>query len=581
MQYISKELIDSIKSQNDIVDVIGSYIDLNDKNKALCPFHNDHSPSFSVHKDKQIYKCFSCGESGNVITFVQKIENCTYLEALEKLAARVGIKLNINTKPKVNESFKKYYDINNLVCSFYKNNLLSSDGKLASEYLKKRKITTEMINTFDIGLSLDSDKMTKILSSKKYEESDLISIDVSKDFNGTLYDSLQNRITFPIKDENGNVTGFSGRKYLESDLKNDTLPKYYNTRETKIFNKGAMFYNINNALNEIKKKKEIIICEGQMDAIRVYSIGYKNVVALMGTALTHEHIAKIQKYKCKVILNLDQDDAGKNGTINDGEELIKNNIDVSVIVFDDYKDSDEFILNKGKDAFDKAYNNRLSYIDFKLKYLKDKNTFKDAGEISIYINEAIKAINEINDDILRELKIKELSKEFDIDESVIRNKIVNKIKESVPLKKEVVKNKKYNKYDLSEIRILYLMLNYEEIINVFENRLGSLINDDRSMLAYKIMEFRNDYGYFSYSDFIDYIKDDEKLINVLNEVNMCYNKETYCDEELDDYINTIKEYSVKMLKKKYERQMNETLDINKKIELLKKIENINKEVLEW
>ena len=125
------------------------------------------------------------------------------------------------------------------------------------------------------------------------------------------------------------------------------------------------------------------------------------------------------------------------------------------------------------------------------------------------------------------------------------------------------------------------MLNYEEIINVFENRLGSLINDDRSMLAYKIMEFRNDYGYFSYSDFIDYIKDDEKLINVLNEVNMCYNKETYCDEELDDYINTIKEYSVKMLKKKYERQMNETLDINKKIELLKKIENINKEVLKW
>ena len=139
--------------------------------------------------------------------------------------------------------------------------------------------------------------------------------------------------------------------------------------------------------------------------------------------MTHEHIAKIQKYKCKVILNLDQDDAGKNGTINDGEELIKNNIDVSVIVFDDYKDSDEFILNKGKDAFDKVYNNRLSYIDFKLKYLKDKNTLKDAGEISIYINEAIKAINEINDDVLRELKVRELSKEFDISTELIKSKL--------------------------------------------------------------------------------------------------------------------------------------------------------------
>ena len=191
---------------------------------------------------------------------------------------------------------------------------------------------------------------------------------------------------------------------------------------------------------------------------------------------------------------------------------------------------------------------------------------------------AIKAINEINDDILRELKIKELSKEFDIDESIIKSKINNKIETKVV--KETIKNK-YNKYDLSELRILYLMINYEDIITVFENRLGSLIDDNRSLLAYKIMEFRNDYGYFSYSDFIDYINGDEKLINVLNDVNKCYNKETYTDEEVTDYIKTIKEYEVKKQKRKLEKQMSETLDINKKIEIAKKIQNINKEVLEW
>ena len=577
MQSISKEIINDIKTQNDIVDVVSSYIELNNKNKALCPFHNDHSPSFSVHKDKQIYKCFSCGESGNVITFVQKIENISYLEAVKKLADRVGIKLDIKQDKNITNN-KKYYDINNLVCNFYKNNLLSSEGIEAIKYLEDRHINKDIINTFNIGLSLNNDKITKMLISKKYSEEDIITIDISKDYNEYMYDSFQNRIIFPIIDENNNVVGFSGRKYLLKDLKNEELSKYYNTKDTKIFNKGNIFYNINNAKEEIKRKKEIIITEGQMDTIRIYSIGYKNVVAIMGTALTKEHIQKILKYKCKVVLNLDQDKPGKVATLNIGEELIKNNIECSVVVFEEYKDSDEFIVKKGRDFFDKAYNNKIPFIDFKLKYFKDNNEIKDSTDISKYINDAIKAINEINDDILRELKIKELSKEFDIDESIIKSKINNKIETKVV--KETIKNK-YNKYDLSELRILYLMINYEDIITVFENRLGSLIDDNRSLLAYKIMEFRNDYGYFSYSDFIDYINGDEKLINVLNDVNKCYNKETYTDEEVTDYIKTIKEYEVKKQKRKLEKQMSETLDINKKIEIAKKIQNINKEVLEW
>ena len=396
MAFISKELIDEVKSKNDIVDIIGSYINLNDKNKALCPFHNDHSPSFSVHPDKQIYKCFSCGESGNVITFVEKFLGISFQEAVKLLADKSGIKLNIST-PKKTTRFDKYYEITDTANKYFKNNIFSNDGQKALKYLSDRLVDKQIINEFNIGLSTNN-KLHEILA-KKYNLEDLLKIDIVREVDNKIYDTFQNRIMFPIIDEDNNVVGFSGRKYLKNDLEDKQLSKYVNSRETDIFIKSKIFYNINNALPNIKKSKEIIITEGFMDTIRMVSIGYNNTVALMGTAFTKEHLDKIIKYKCKVVLNLDQDNAGVLGTISIGDELIKNNIDVSVIVFDDYKDSDEYIINKGKDAFDIAYKNRISFIDFKLNYLKSNKNMKDSTDISKYTNEAIKSLNEIDDDI--------------------------------------------------------------------------------------------------------------------------------------------------------------------------------------
>lgn len=579
MAFIDKSIIDEIKSKNDIVDVIGSYISLNDKNKALCPFHDDHSPSFSVQKDKQIYKCFSCGESGNVITFVQKYNGITFTEALKMLADRAGIPLNVSTTRKINTKYEKLYEINDTVNKYFKANLLSNEGIKAIKYLEERKISKDIINEFNIGLST-SNKLSNILS-KKYSYDELVKLDICKDINGRYYDTFQDRIIFPIIDENNNVVAFSGRKYTNEDLNNNTLPKYSNTKETDIFKKSEVFYNINNAINEIKKKREIVITEGFMDTIRMSSIGYKNVVAIMGTAFTEKHLEKIKKWKCKVILNLDQDDAGVKGTIEAGETLLKNNIDTEVIVFDDYKDSDEFIKNKGSEAFKIAYDNRVSFIDFKLKYLKRKRNMKDAVEKAKYIKEAVLALNDLDSQILIDLKIKDIAEEFGISESDIRNEIKLNKKMAIKNVEEPKKVTRYDKYDKSELRILYLMLNYEDVILYFENTLGYLIQDDRALLAYKIIEFRNDYGYYNYSDFVDYISDNEKLMNVLKEVMKYHNNEDYTMEELDDYINTIKMYSIKKRIDTLKIEMSETFDVNKKIEIAKKIENINKEVLKW
>ena len=577
MAFISKELIDEVKSKNDIVDIIGSYISLNDKNKALCPFHSDHSPSFSVHPDKQIYKCFSCGESGNVITFVEKFLGISFQEAVKLLADRAGIKLNINVPKKINK-YDKYYEITDTVNKYFKNNIFSGNGQQALKYLNDRHIDKDIINEFNIGLSTNN-KLHEILA-KKYNLEDLLKIDIVREVDNKIYDTFQNRIMFPIIDEDNNVVGFSGRKYLSNDLDNKQLSKYVNSRETDIFIKSKIFYNINNALPNIKKSKEIIITEGFMDTIRMVSIGYNNTVALMGTAFTKEHLDKIIKYKCRVVLNLDQDNAGVIGTISIGDELIKNNIDVSVIVFDDYKDSDEYIINKGKEAFDYAYKNRISYIDFKFKYLKSNKNMKDSTDISKYINEAIKSLNDIDDDILKELKINELSREFGIDESVIKNKIKLSGKKEAK-KEEKITKKRYDKYDISEIRILYLMLNYDDVILYFENSLGYLIHDNMMALAYKIVEFRNDYGYFNYSDFIDYVADNELVNETIKEIMRYHNDEEYTESELEDYFDTIKEYSVKKRINELKREMNETLDVNKKIELANKINKINKEVLQW
>lgn len=582
MAHISPKIIEEVKSRNRLEDVLRSYgVELDSRNKALCPFHKEKTPSFSVKPEEQIFTCFGkCNFTGDVFTFVERKEGVSRLEAIKILADRVGIKLDNTETKKVNSKYQTYYEINDTVNKYFKNTLLSKEGSEAIKYLTERNMSKELINEFNIGLS-SSNKLYNILS-KKYKKEDLYDLGLIKQINGSFYDTFQNRIIFPIIDDNNNIIAFSGRKYLSNDLKDEHLPKYLHSKESDIFKKSGILYNINNAESFIRQSKEIVLTEGFMDTIRMSSIGYKNVVALMGTAFTKEHLDKILKYKCKVILNLDQDEAGVTNTIKIGDELLKYNIDTTVIVFDDYKDSDEFISKKGKDAFDIAYNNRLSFIDFKLKYLKSNKNMKDSVEISKYINEAIDSLEQIDDDILRELKINEIAKEFDIDDSVIRNKIkvkeVKKKQEEIPKQEEI---KKYNKYDISEIRILYLMLKYDDVILYFENTLGYLINPKRSNLAYKILEFKNDNGYFNQFDFENSILENKELNETLDEVMKYHNNPEYTNEELEDYINTVKEYSVKKQIEKLKLEMKNTLDINKKIEIAKKIENINKEVLKW
>ena len=574
MAFIDEETIKKIRNENDIVDVIGEYLPLVQKGKnyfAVCPFHDDHSPSMSISKDKQIFRCFVCGTSGNVISFVRDYEKVSFQEAVEILGKRIGIKLQSDKSVK-SSPYQELYDIYNISKEYYKNNLNTKEGEQARSYLSKRNLTKETIDYFDIGLSLDGNLTSSL--SKKHDIKKLIDIGLS---NSEGKDLFKNRIMFTIKDNEGRTVAFSGRKYA---LNNE--PKYINSKESIIFKKGTILYNFYNSKEYIRKQKEIIISEGFMEVIRLHTIGIDNTVALMGTSFTKEHLNIIKNLKCKVVLNLDQDDAGKTATISIGNTLLENGIDATVILFSKYKDADELISNEGKEPFENAYKSRVSFIDFKLNYLKMNRDLNNSEDLSNYIKDSIKAINEIDDDILRELKIKELSKNYNISEDIIRSKITNTSvieRKEIP-KKEIIK-KKYDKYDISEIRILYLMMNNPELIKYYENNLGYLINKDRKKLAGEIINYKNRNKTFDLGDFICYTMQSKELEEVFNSVMEYPNIDSYSMEEVDAYINVIKYKSVKDRIDVLKKEMKNTIDIEEKKKLADRILKMERELLKW
>lgn len=575
MALISEETIKEVRTKNDIVDIIGSYLPLTQKGKnyfAVCPFHDDHSPSMSVSPEKQIYRCFVCGATGNVISFIKDYENVSFTEAVEILIKKAGLNIKIEKKEEKISPYKEEYDIYNVAVSYYKNNLNTIVGEEAREYLAKRNITKEVIDYFDIGLSLKGGLSTSLIKTHNKEK--VINTGLCDE---SIKDLFLNRIMFTIKDNNGNPVSFSGRVYRPNEE-----PKYINGKETNIFKKGKVLYNFYKAKDIVRKKHEIIISEGFMEVIRLHTIGIDNVVALMGTSFTNDHLEIIKKLNCNVVLNLDQDNAGVTATLTIGKMLENAGINPTVIVFTGYKDADELIVEKGKESFLNAYKSRVPFIDFKLNALKKNKDLKNIDELTAYIKNAIKAINEIDDDILRDLKIKWLSKEYDISEDIIRSKI--EIKEKIkPEKiiKEIPKQVKYDKYDISEIKILHLMMNHPELIKYYENHLGYLNNPTRRRLANSIINYKEKNKTFDYSDFLSYTTKDEELYELIKEINRNMNSDEYTNEELEDYITRVKEKRVKIQIEKLKNDMKNTLDMEEKKKIANRIDNMKKEVLKW
>lgn len=573
MSMISQEQINHIRSNVDIVDIISSYIPLTPKGKnyfGVCPFHDDHAPSMSVSKDKQIYTCFSCGATGNVFKFVMDYEHVSFPESVNIIASKAGLDFHVatsNDRPTIN---KELYEIYDIASKLYQNNLNTIAGKEAKDYLLARDISNEAIKEFGIGLAnTKRDYLTTILRSKKFKDDDLLKSGIVIKGNSGLQDIYYNRIMFPIWDISGQVVGFSGRVYHgESNY------KYINTKETEIFKKGDLLYNYHRAKEYARKNDIIIIMEGQLDVIRAYSVGIKNVIGSMGTAITKKHALLIKRLAKNVILCFDGDDAGAKATMACSRELQEVGIIPKIVRLEDKMDPDEYIKKYGRDKFINKIENPMNIMDFKLSYLKKNKDFNNTIDVGNYVKDVINELKTIDDDILKELTLKKISEESSLGYDFLKeqlSKAENKPKEESSKLMVQTSVKKYNKYQKAEMNLIYYMLRSPEVIRMYDKKITYMPTEEYRILAREICYFYKTYGMISIADFMSFINDHEEMMRVIGDIVNLNLKDNYTVDEIDDYIKTIRDYNIKVEERRLNNLIRKETDSYKKAEIASKI----------
>lgn len=561
-----------IRNANDIVEVISGYLPLTKRGKnyfGVCPFHDDTNPSMSVSSDKQIYKCFSCGASGNVFNFVMDYEKVDFKEAVSILAKRAGISLGSSALFKRSNKFDRYYEMYEVALKLYQNNINSAFGEAAINYLNERGISKELIKEFKIGLSLNKDSLSMVLVNKGYTNVEIERFGLGSG----VHDLYINRIMFPLFDTSNRPVGFSGRIY-----NNSNNSKYINTKETPIFIKGDLLYNYYNCKEYVRHEKKLIIVEGFMDVIRLYSIGIRNVVALMGTSLTKNQIALIKRVTSNVYLCLDGDSAGRSAMNSIGEVLTSSGFSVSVINLDGGYDPDEFVLKYGENRFKSLYENAISFSEYKIIYMKEGIDLNDLDQKTNYINEVLKEVKSEDDLIKQEFMLKRIALEFDIDINILKNNLKNiqKCSKIKALSKSPVKVVKINKYDKATYNIIYTMMCNYEACKYFEKKLNFLPRREERYLSNEIIHAYKVDGKLVLADFITKLSDKPELFGVLQTVlSNVYEESSF--EAFKDYITVIRDYNKDQSIKRLKSLMSEESDPVKQAEYLEKIRLVKME----
>ena len=411
--YYSDEIIEEVRSRNDIVDVISAYVKLQKKGSSyfgLCPFHNEKSPSFSVSRQKQMYYCFGCGAGGNVFTFLMEYENYSFVEALRYLADRAGVDL---PEQEYSEAERRRADekavlleIHKRAAQFYYVQLKSSQGEQAMAYLRGRQLGDDTIKAFGLGYSSKfSNTLYQFLKSKGYAD-DMIAKSglITMDEKHGPHDKFWNRVMFPIMDANNRVIGFGGR------VMGDAKPKYLNSPETLIFDKSRNLYGLNRA--RTTRKSYFLLCEGYMDVILLHQAGFTNAVASLGTALTAGHASLIKRYVQEVYLTYDSDDAGTRAALRALPILKDAGITAKIIRMEPYKDPDEFIKNLGAEAFEERIEKARNGFMFSLEILEKDYDLKSPEGKTGFLNEAARRLGRFEEEIERNNYIEAVAEKY-------------------------------------------------------------------------------------------------------------------------------------------------------------------------
>ena len=413
--YYPDEIIEEVRMKNDIVDVISGYVKIQKKGSSyfgLCPFHNEKSPSFSVSPSRQMYYCFGCGAGGNVFTFVMEYENYSFQEAIKMLAQKAGVSL---PEAEYSEEMRKregkrarLLEINKEAAKYFYYQLRSERGKGGYQYLRGRELSEETIKKFGLGFAnMTSNDLVKYLKEKGYEDKLIMEAGLASfDEKFGLHDKFWNRVMFPISDINHRVIGFGGR------VMGDAKPKYLNSPETMIFDKSRNLYGLNHA--RTSRKNHIILCEGYMDVISMHQAGFTQAVASLGTAFTEGQASLLKRYTQEVVLAYDSDGAGVTAALRAINILRESGLTAKVLSLEPYKDPDEFIKNKGTEAFEERIRQAENSFIFEIRMLQREYDLHDPESKTRFYREIAKKLCSFSEEVERDNYIQAVSEKYQI-----------------------------------------------------------------------------------------------------------------------------------------------------------------------
>ncbi|MFB4166500.1 DNA primase [Virgibacillus sp. JSM 102003] len=554
---VPEEVIEEVRKSNDIVDVIGEYVQLKKQGRnffGLCPFHGENTPSFSVTQEKQIFHCFGCGKGGNVLTFLMEMEDYSFYEALKFLADRSGVDLpdtGMNNETSMSEENQNILSAYEWITKLYHHLLrYTKDGKEGYQYFKDRGITDETIDVFQLGFAPNvKDFTAEFLQKKGFHQQILVKAGLlSLNDDHSVTDRFRGRVIFPIRNHLGKAIGFGGRTI------GDQEPKYLNSSESELFQKGRILYNFDLAKKNIRKQNEAVLFEGYMDVISAYQAGVKNAVATLGTSLTESQAKLLRRYVDTVIICYDADNAGTEATYKAAVLLQKVGCHVKIANLRENMDPDSFIYEFGAAAFkDEVIKASYTFTSFYMRYLKKDFNLSLEGDRIQYIESVLKQIAMIDSSVEREYYLKEISNEYNVTMESLTQEIQSH-RQKMGNGKDKREKKRYTNrasqfqqtkkllpaFHNAERQLIAYMLQDTSITDKVQEEIGASFNiDEHKIIATHLYAFYEEGHQADVSMFIEMLNDD-KLKRLVTEYAMIPVLEDISDKEINDYIRIIR-----------------------------------------
>ncbi|WP_102345565.1 DNA primase [Bacillus sp. Marseille-P3661] len=556
---IPDETIEKISKQADIVEVISEYVQLKKQGRnyfGLCPFHGEKSPSFSVSAEKQIFHCFGCGAGGNVFSFIMDLEKCSFIEAVKIVADKLKIDVDLDDNQNVvgfgsSNKFLSIYRAHDLLQKFYHHFLVNTkEGSEALQYLRKRGFTDEVIDKFQIGYAPNSwDVVTRFLHKRGFDVHEMYQAGLvnQRESDGNYFDRFRDRIMFPIWDLQSRTIAFGGRILYEGE------PKYLNSPETQIFNKGKILYGLNIARSQIRKKQQVVLFEGYVDVISAWRAGVDNGIATLGTALTEEQATLIRRNVDNVIICYDSDSAGINAAYRAAGILQNAGCNVKIAKMPDGYDPDDYIQQYGIESFNtNVINASITLMTFKFDYLKRGKNLQNEGELIKYIEEVLTEISQLPKAVERDHYLRQISNEYSLSLDALKSQ-QTQIYKSLRKNKDIstfnrnnnsnyqffAKKKLLPAYHNAERLLLAHMIRDVNIAQQIKEQIGCGFNiDEHNAIALVVYGFYEEGVAPTFGNIIQKL-DDEHIKRMVSEIAMLDINEDITENELTDYIKQV------------------------------------------